>query len=121
MAFWTRSHLPRAVAGIGSMQCTCANDGETLPPPAPSTLTKVSFSDDNTNCGWVTSLQTSPCIGMCPCCVMASFQTFLLKTGLLEPIRMALRASNPLLHPTNRARNVDSDAEFAFAEECSFV
>lgn len=56
------------------------------------------------NCGRDTSLQTSLCSDNFPCCVMVSFHKRLSKSGLPDPIRKALRASNPLLHPTNNAK-----------------
>ncbi len=78
--------------------------------------------DCKSNCGRVISLQTSLRKGNFPCCVMASFHKLLSKTGLPDPIRKALRASKPLLHPTNTARKVVGGRRILLPDvECNFA
>ena len=96
----TFTTLPRAVVGMGSIQCTCDSMGD----DAEMEGNICWLSNGKSNCGRVTSLQTSLCSDNCPCCVIASFHKRLSKSGLPDPIRKALRASNPLLHPTNNAK-----------------
>lgn len=88
-------YLPFTVAGMGSTQYTCDETRLFLP--------EVS---GNGNCLPVTCPQTPIPIGIVPFLVMEDRHASLLNFGFPDPILMASMASNPLLHPTNTARNL---------------